>query len=161
MSQLEFSCPNCLLASLPALRCPKPQWIPNRRYHMFFQDTEKNIATAPFWCSIVFTLVLHFFIFFLHIFTKYCQISQNTTGSTPSEIYDNFSQVSHVFLTSKLWSWSIWLLFLHNTETEPHTESSVFAVRLSQTEAAVFFVVLPQPHRTSKKGGISGHYKCS
>ena len=44
--------------------------------------------------------------------------------------------------------------FLHNTASEPHTATSVSAVRLPQTETATafFLAVLPQP---LKKCGIS------
>ena len=79
MSQLEFSCPNCLLASLPALRCPKPQWIPNRRYRMFFQDTEKisqlHLFGAVLFLHLFYTF-LYFFYTFLQNIAKYRKIPQ-------------------------------------------------------------------------------------
>ena len=45
---------------------PKPRYIPNRRYRMFFQDTEKY-RNCTFWCGIVrycFYIFLHFSYFF-------------------------------------------------------------------------------------------------
>ena len=100
---------------------------------MFFQDIEKyrnRIFVAIFFLSN--------FNFFWPVWTL-------------SEIYDIFWQVTHVwhvFLTVKLWSWSI-LLLLQNIATEPHTASLVFTVWLSQKH---FFAIISQPHHNKKMG---------
>ena len=56
---------------------PKPRYIPNRRYRMFFQDTK--YCNHTFRCGIVFTLAFILSCIFLHSFYK---ISQNTAGIT-------------------------------------------------------------------------------
>ena len=57
---------------------PKPRYILNRRYRMFFQDTVQY-RKRNFQCGIVFTPVFILFYIFLHSFYK---ISQNTAGIT-------------------------------------------------------------------------------
>ena len=50
---------------------PKPRYISNRRYRMFFQDTKKY-HTSTFWCGFVFTLFLKKG---LQNIAKYCRTS--------------------------------------------------------------------------------------
>ena len=86
---------------------PKPRCIPNRRYPMFYQDTENYRNRIS--CAIFFFTKYHKII--ARLSQKYYKISQaphvsrQEKCSTPSEIYDIFSQalqVSRVFLTFKL-----------------------------------------------------------
>ena len=56
-----------------------------------------------------FTLSFYiFYTFFYKNIAKYSRYQRNRDRKRgASEIYNNFSQVSHVFLTLRIWSWSI------------------------------------------------------
>ena len=158
------------LGEPPEVALRKQSWdtqiaTTSRRHRMFFQDTEKY-RNHTFWCGIVCT---PFFYTSLHLlstfFTKYktiakipkaSQILRQEKSSTPSEIHDIFSQVSHVSLTLKLWSWSILLLFFlkkYHYQTTFQVDGicgSVFANR----NRIFCGIIATTPHL--KKWGISG-----
>ena len=75
-------------------------------------------------------------------------------SSIDSEIYDILSQVSHVFLTFKLWSLSILLLIFYNRTAYCITASSDFTAQLLQLTCKICCdsaITAPQP----KKSGCS------
>ena len=60
---------------------PKQWYIPNRRYGIFFQDTEK-ISQPHFFVRYFFYTVLHLFTFFLQNIVKLSQNTADITGIT-------------------------------------------------------------------------------
>ena len=57
---------------------PKPRYIPNRRHHMFFQDTEKY-RNRTFWRSILRYCFYTFFYIFLPFFSRNIAIVTRNT----------------------------------------------------------------------------------